>query len=403
MDRGQLLASHIRPDGTLLVEGYAAREGILVYRDAAGRETRELVRAETLKAANDTLGRAPVTLGHPSEDVTPANVKELGVGDVDGTVVMAGGFVRVQMAVRSQDAIDAVRSGTKELSCGYAVQIDPTPGTHPVYGRYDAEQVARLNNHLAIVDEARAGHECAVRVDSAVATTVIRADSTGTPPARTSNNGARAARGGTVNPVLLQMLVDLGLRADGVTTDEAALSMLAPAVRQVATARTDGDRTHRAAIDAAHAERDAAKARADAAEAKVKTLEDAEKARVDAAERTRLDGIAAKLEIDPKAHATPAALKRAIAAKHLGSEVRADATDAYIDVLVDLAAAGQQQRGDGREAGRQAWRTHDAHGNPTANGEALGGQNPEPPPARQDGNAKRPGRYGDGFAFGGGR
>lgn len=354
VDRGALLSSHVRPDGTLLCEGYAAREGILVYRDAAGRETRELVLADTLQDSAETLGRAPVTLGHPAGDVTPDNVADLGVGDVDGEIAMADGFVRVKLAVRRADAIKAVRSGTRELSCGYAVQIDPTPGTHPRYGRFDCTQVRRTTNHLALVDVARAGPECAVRVDSAIATTVIRADSTGRAPAPTSNQGARAPRGGTLDPLIAQMLARLGItqRADD---DAAGLRLIDAELGRRGDAAAGAATAHKAALDAMTAERDAAKARADAAEAKVKTLEDAEAARADKADRDRLDGIATRLGIDPKSHADTKALKRAIAGKQLGNEPRADASDAYIDVLVDMAAQGQQQRGDGREAGRQVW------------------------------------------------
>jgi hypothetical protein len=363
VDRGELLSSHVRPDGSLLCEGYAAREGILIYRDSSGKETRELVLAETLKDSAATLGRAPVTLGHPARDVTPDNVQDLGVGDVDGEIAMADGFVRVKLAVRRSDAIQAIRSGTRELSCGYAVQLDPTPGTHPRYGRYDCTQVRRTTNHLALVDSARAGHECAVRVDSAVATTVIRADSTGTPPA-TTNQGQRA-RGGTVDPLIAQMLARLGItqRADD---DQSGLRLIDAEIARRGDASNGAATAHKAALDAAHAERDAAKARADAAEAKVKALEDAEKARADKADRERLDGIATAIGLDPKAHADTKALRKAIAEKHLGGALRADATDAYVDVLVDLAAQGREQRGDGRDAGRQVWDSAPAQGSQQA-------------------------------------
>lgn len=373
IDRGELLASKPGPGGSLLVTGFAAREGVLVYRDAAGRETRELVPLSTLEASAPGLARATVTLEHPREDVSPSNVAALGVGDVGSRVTLHDdGYVEVTLAVRRQDALDAVRAGKVELSPGYRVRIDPTPGTHPVHGRYDAIQVEREYNHLAIVDHARGGASVRLRADS-VATTVI----SGTPPATPMG---QPARGATVNSRFLPLLSLLGITSR-IDSDDAAIDAATNALQQRKDA-ADKDRADaKAALDAAHAERDAAKARADAAEAKVKTLEDAERARADAAERTRLDGIAVKLEIDPKAHTDAKALKRAIAAKHLGSEPRADASDAYIDVLVDLAAAGQQQRGDGREAGRQAW----DFGTP----EPARQDGQEPPVPRQDGQGPK--------------
>jgi hypothetical protein len=357
VDRGELLASKPGPGGSLLVTGFAAREGVLVYRDANGRETRELVPMETLKDSAPGLARATVTLEHPREDVSPANVAQLGVGDVGSRVTLHDdGYVEVQLAIRRQDALDAVRAGKVELSPGYRVRIDPTPGVHPVHGRYDAIQVERDYNHLAIVDFARGGETVRLRADG-VATTVI---TQGSAPA-TTNQGQRA-RGGTVDPLIAQMLARLGItqRADD---DQSGLRLIDAEIARRGDASNGAATAHKAALDAAHAERDAAKARADAAEAKVKALEDAEKARADKADRERLDGIATALGLDPKAHADAKALRKAIAEKHLGGPLRADATDAYVDVLVDLAAQGREQRGDGRDAGRQVWDSAPAQGN----------------------------------------
>jgi hypothetical protein len=361
VDRGELRACHVQDDGTLLVDGFAAREGILEYRTANGVR-RELVTAETLDAAIGGLGRAPVTLEHPDprkypQGVTPDNVEELVVGDTDGTVRMEkGGFVRVELAVRRRDAIDAVRAGKQELSPGYSVRLDPTPGVHPVYGRYDAVQVERRYNHLAIVDRARGGAEVRLRADASaagVATTVITSGEARTsPPIQ-----GRPARGATVNPLLLQALHDLDVRVDGVSTDEAAIALLARVTHERAGARADAEKTHKSALATETARADSEKARADKAEAELKALRDAEKARVDSEQRTRLDGIAAKLGIDPKAHADLPALRRAIASKHLGSDVRADASDDYVAALVDLAEKAGGSRSDGRKAGAEAWST----------------------------------------------
>jgi hypothetical protein len=67
IDRGELLAVHERADGTLLVDGWAAREGVLEYRTADGIR-RELVTDAVLRRAAPGLARAPVTLEHPDPD-----------------------------------------------------------------------------------------------------------------------------------------------------------------------------------------------------------------------------------------------------------------------------------------------------------------------------------------------
>lgn len=169
-DRGELRASVTTAEGFLLCEGFIARPGVLEYRHADGSLTRELIPPEELHRTHSlaSLGRKPTTLEHPPEDVTPDNVGLYGVGDVDGDVeVVEGGFVRVRMAIRRVDAIRAIYRGTVELSPGYSCRIDATPGTHPVYGAYDAIQRDRRYNHVAVTDTARGGPAIRLRADSA--------------------------------------------------------------------------------------------------------------------------------------------------------------------------------------------------------------------------------------------
>jgi len=337
-DRGDLLASHVRPDGTLLVEGFAAREGVLEYRRADGSIRREMVPAQTLLDSAATLGRAPVTLEHPSVDVTPDNVGTLGVGDVDGEVRLeSGGFVRVKLAVRRRDAIQAAKDNRKrELSPGYRVRLDETPGVDPVHGAYDAVQVERTYNHLAIVERARGGAEVRFRADS------VAVDSISTP-----------AKRGTMNPGFVTLLSVLGI-TQRFDSDEAALYAVNDTLtkRNDAAAAITADRDAcKARADSAEAQRDTEKARADKATADLEALRAAEKARTDAAELATLQSLAKAMQVDPGTLAAPA-LKRAIAKAHLGTEPKADASDAYLDAVVDLASASRK---DGRKAGNDAW------------------------------------------------
>lgn len=174
---GILGSPKVRPDGTLLVMGRLAKPGILHYRDGLGGVRRELVTDETLRdpAWLRTVARAPATYEHPVRDgelvdVDPDNVSEFGVGDVDGRVdVDEDDYVVIRMAVRRRDAVTAVRTGDAvELSPGYDCDTDPTPGVHPVFGEYDAIQVRRRCNHVAITERGRGGHDVGIRRDSAL-------------------------------------------------------------------------------------------------------------------------------------------------------------------------------------------------------------------------------------------
>ena len=357
-DRGELLSCVERADGTLLVEGYAARAGILEYRTPRGL-VRELVRADTLQKAARGLARVPVTLEHPDPDrhpkgVTPDNVAELGVGDTDSFIDAShdGGFVSVRLAVRRRDAIKAVRAGKQELSPGYGVRIDHRPGTDPEFGPYDQEQVERAYNHLAIVDRARGGSEIRLRADSGVATTTITNTATGNSP--NANSQGRSARGAHVNPGFLPILAMLAItrRLD---SDDAALSACEEALRSRNDSASTAETALKGHLAAEKTRADTEKARADAAEASLKALRDTEAARVDAVDRAELDIVAKGLGLEPKLHADSKGLRRAIAEKHLGADLRADASEDYVRALVDLAKAkGGESRGDGREAGRVA-------------------------------------------------
>jgi len=65
--------------------------------------------------------------------------------------------------VTDASAVTAIQTGTRELSPGYSVDLDTTPGSWSGQ-KYDAIQVKRRYNHLALVDRARGGRQA--RLDS---------------------------------------------------------------------------------------------------------------------------------------------------------------------------------------------------------------------------------------------
>lgn len=284
------------------------REGILRYRNADGSERRELVTLDAVKDTARTIARAAVTLEHPAEGfVSATNVDKLGVGDVDGEVAVEedaqGGFARVKLAVRRKDAIDAVGAGTQELSPGYDVTLDETPGEHPTFGRYDARQVGRDVNHLAIVPKGRGGPTVRLRADSAEAEPMGWAPTPS--PARTprTDNEARPMR---TLPLLLAAL-GMTQRFD---TDEAAVDAAIPVATKLAAdakARKDaeeGEAEAASEVDKLKAENeqlkaDLAKLQGEMADAKkdMAGMVKAEADRKDAAELAELRALATKVGV----------------------------------------------------------------------------------------------------------
>ncbi len=363
---GDLLPPRYTPDGTMLVEGRIARPGVLRYVDSDGKVWRELVTAETLHCTDSlsTLGRAHLTLEHPPEDVTPDNVDEYGVGDIDGEVTIgAGGFVHIKMAIRRADAIKAVADGKRELSPGYRTIVDPTPGVHPEYGQYDAEQGPRVYNHGAIVDAARGGNAVCLRADGAAIQ--VR---DGTP-----------SDGGIVklSPALLALLATVGISAEAAArfdSEDAAYKAIDKATAKITRALAAAS----ARADAADAATATEKARADAAEgtvtkreaalsgtvstlegtvtalrARLDSIEDAAKAHADAVDRASVVELAGRYTLPDTIDASTASLddvRRAVATAHLdslGAVLPANADMKHVHGVLNAIPAAEPDRWGG--------------------------------------------------------
>ena len=354
LDRGELRNARRTEEGYWVGDGYLARPGVLVYRTADGSERRELVPYETLRkwVESGTIARKPVTLEHPPEEVGPGNQSRYTIGDTSSAVEIEteedGGYVIVRdLAIRREDGLAALERGVADLSPRYLVRLDPTPGTHPEFGDYDAIQAERVGcNHVALTESARGGPAIRLRADSAAAIE-FRSD------------GADAPGSNTMNPILLQLAALLGLadvRAD--SSDEAAGPRVVEAVRKLM-----------ARADSAEGERDGAKAQLDAiAKALDITGEDLAKAvtehvkalteRADAAEealqaaaeageREKLAAIAKRLGVDIEDGGDVASMKRAIVRSKM-PDLKEDASDDYVDgVLAAMAPAGGEGSGDG--------------------------------------------------------
>lgn len=159
------------PQGFLRIPAYLTRVGVLEYKRPDGSIVRELrPRDEVFKADSlATLSAAPVTDLHPTQMVSPKNVRELQIGHVSERVREDGKMVAGHVTVQEESAIAAVQAGKrKELSCGYQCRIDATPGVYEGE-RYDQVQRDIVYNHVAIGPRnwGRAGRDVALRVDAA--------------------------------------------------------------------------------------------------------------------------------------------------------------------------------------------------------------------------------------------
>jgi len=138
------------PDETAIDEG---PDG-LVY---IARDEAEVFRPETIASFEGK----DVVDDHPEEEgaVTPDNWRDLSVGHVQNVRRGEGldsDYLIADLIIKCPDAIKAVQSGKREVSCGYDAKYEQTA---PGRGRqYDI-----IGNHVALVERGRCGPRCAIR------------------------------------------------------------------------------------------------------------------------------------------------------------------------------------------------------------------------------------------------
>lgn len=167
LDTGTLARPQKLPDGRLVVEATLTRTGVFSYRNPDGSERREY-RSPTEVFKSDSQNSflfAPVTDDHPPVMVTSDNASTYTVGQTvevrrDGDHMVGKLVINVGATIRKMEL------GKREVSNGYACELDETPGVSPEGERYDARQYDIRGNHVAIVDAGRAG-SARVRMDSA--------------------------------------------------------------------------------------------------------------------------------------------------------------------------------------------------------------------------------------------
>lgn len=104
----------------------------------------------------------PMTDDHPTEDVTAVNWRRLATGWTGENVVFDGELTSGSVVLTDKGAIDKWNNGKKELSVGYACEIEWTAGSSPKGETYDAIQRNIFANHVAQVDAGRCGGACRI-------------------------------------------------------------------------------------------------------------------------------------------------------------------------------------------------------------------------------------------------
>jgi len=155
-----------KDSGQMIAPATIARVGIMEYRAGecgalfADREPNSLVKimttAESLydAASIESYRSTPITIGHPTEDVTVENSKELQKGHLEGQPFRDedGEHLSGTIVLTDIDAINAVETGAQQLSSGHTCMLKLADAGSD----WDAEKIDIRANHIAIVGLGRA-------------------------------------------------------------------------------------------------------------------------------------------------------------------------------------------------------------------------------------------------------
>lgn len=304
------------------------RTGILVYRNADGTERREYRPPEEAFKADSlvSLQGKPITIGHKAF-VTAGNAAQVApIGSVLSAGRQDGDAIRADIVIYNLD------TNARELSCGYTLDLDETPGTTPEGEHYDAIQRNIVYNHLAVCNRGRAGI------------------------ARLNMDGS-------------QMIDEENLKEDKgmaemtkVRLDSGIEYECAPEVKvEIEKMRKDSAEAKK--------EFDKLQAKFDALEAELAKEQEGRKADAEKAKANFDEAIKARVELLKVAEAhkvvnadsmTDTEIKTAVIKAVRGDAINLDGKSAdYIEAAYDMAKADVKQHEDGMAEQRKATQSHD--------------------------------------------
>lgn len=157
-------ATYFTDEGYLVDHPIVTSVGIFVYHNPDGSERRELRLPEEVFAEKSLASYKgkPIIVTHDAGYVDTDNVKEESIGTILSEGYRDGDDVRAEIIIHDTDSLKKYKM--RELSCGYNLRLDETPGVWEGQP-YDAIQRDIEINHLALVDKARSGEQARLNID----------------------------------------------------------------------------------------------------------------------------------------------------------------------------------------------------------------------------------------------
>lgn len=165
LDSLPLNQTYFTEEGYLVDRPILTSTGIFEYTNPDGTIRRELRLPEEVfkEESLQSYKGKPIIITHDAGLITKDNVHENAVGTILSEGYRSGNDVRAEIIIHDTDEMKS--AGLKELSLGYNLDLDETPGEWNGQP-YDAVQRNIVINHLALVLEARAGEQARLNIDS---------------------------------------------------------------------------------------------------------------------------------------------------------------------------------------------------------------------------------------------
>lgn len=191
LDSLPLGQTYFTPEGYLRDRPILTTTGIFEYLNSDGSVRRELRLPDEVFAPESLASYQgkPIIITHDAGLVTTNNVHEEQIGTILTEGYRNGNDVRAEIVIHDTDAMKDC--GLKELSLGYNLDLDETPGEWNGQ-HYDAIQRNIRINHLALVREARAGETARLNIDSRDNNFILKG---GKAMSKKTNTSARRADG----------------------------------------------------------------------------------------------------------------------------------------------------------------------------------------------------------------
>lgn len=165
LDSLPLDQTYYTPEGYLVDRPILTSTGIFEYLNPDGTVRRELRLPEDVfdAASLKSYKGRPIIITHDAGLVTKDNVQGNQIGTILTEGYRSGDDVRAEIIIHDTDGMK--KAGLKEISLGYNLDLDETPGVWNGQ-HYDAIQRNIRINHLALVRKARAGEQARLNIDS---------------------------------------------------------------------------------------------------------------------------------------------------------------------------------------------------------------------------------------------